>query len=167
MKTVKKILLVILVAFIAIQLIQPARNQSGQVLSTDIAMAYQIPDTVQTILKLACYDCHSNNTRYPWYTYVQPVGWLLANHIRDGKEELNFSEFGAYSNRRKQSKLKSIQSQVHDGEMPLSSYTLLHKKARLTDEQKQLIIDWAQKMKDSLEQASHNKKDISGKSKNK
>ncbi len=152
MKIGRKILLVILVAFIAIQFIQPARNQSGQVLSTDIAMAYQIPDTVQAILKLACYDCHSNNTRYPWYTYVQPVGWLLANHIRDGKEELNFSEFGSYSNRRKQSKLKSIQSQVRDGDMPLYSYTLLHNKARLTDEQKQFIIDWAQKMKDSLEQ---------------
>ncbi len=152
MKIVKKILLVILVALIAIQFIQPARNQGGQVLVTDIAMAYKVPDTVQTILKLACYDCHSNNTKYPWYTYVQPVGWVLANHIRDGKEELNFSEFGSYSNRRQQSKLKSIQSQVRDGDMPLYSYTLLHKKARLTDEQKQFIIDWAQKTKDSLEQ---------------
>lgn len=152
MSLVKKISLAILIVLIAIQFIQPARNRSGQLLTTDMATMYKIPDSVQAVLKAACYDCHSNNTNYPWYTYVQPVGWMLANHIKNGKKELNFSEFGSYSVRRQRSKLKSIATQVNDGDMPLNSYTIMHKNARLTSEQKQLIINWAQKTKDSLEQ---------------
>lgn len=152
MSRVKKILLAILIVFVLIQFIQPARNKSGQVLSTNMATMYKMPDTVQAVLKAACYDCHSNNTNYPWYTYVQPIGWMLANHIRSGKEELNFSEFGSYTARRQRSKLKAIANQVKDGDMPLYSYTIMHKDARLTREQKQLIIDWAQKTKDNLEQ---------------
>jgi len=144
MSRIKKILLVLLIALIVMQFIQPARNQSGQVLPTDMATMYKMPYTLQAILRTACYDCHSNNTNYPWYTYVQPVGWMLANHIRHGKEELNFSEFGSYSQRRQRSKLKSIGSQVKDDEMPLYSYTIMHKNARLSEEQKQLIIDWTQ-----------------------
>lgn len=152
MSRIKKILLALLIAFIAIQFIQPARNKSGQVLATDMAAMYKMPDTVQAVLKVACYDCHSNNTNYPWYTYVQPVGWILASHIRHGKEELNFNEFGSYTARRQQSKLKAIANQVKDGDMPLYSYTIMHKDARLNREQKQLIIAWAQKTRDSLEQ---------------
>jgi hypothetical protein len=152
MNHVKKILLAILIVLIVIQFIQPARNKSGQVLATDMAAMYKMPDTVQAVLKAACYDCHSNNTNYPWYTYVQPVGWMLANHIRNGKEELNFNEFGSYTLRRQKSKLKSIANQVKDGDMPLYSYTIMHKNARLIKEQKQLVIEWAQKTKDSLEQ---------------
>ena len=152
MSRAKKILLAILIVLVGIQFIQPARNQSGQVLTTDMARMYKMPDTVQAILKSACNDCHSNNTNYPWYTYLQPVGWMLANHIRHGKKELNFNEFGSYTARRQRSKLKAIANQVKDGEMPLNSYTLMHKDARLTREQKQLIIEWVQKTKDGLEQ---------------
>lgn len=152
MSRVKKILLAILIVLVVIQFIQPARNKGGQVLATDMAAIYKMPDTVQAVLKAACYDCHSNNTNYPWYTYVQPVGWMLTNHIRNGKEELNFSEFGSYTARRQRSKLKAIANQVKDGDMPLYSYTIMHKDARLNKAQKQLIIDWAQKIKDSLEQ---------------
>ena len=152
MRRIRKWLLILLIAFILIQFIQPTRNKSGQVLATDMAAMYKIPDTVQAVLKVACYDCHSNNTNYPWYTYLQPVGWMLANHIRHGKKELNFNEFGSYTARRQRSKLKAIANQVKDGEMPLNSYTLMHKDARLTREQKQLIIEWVQKTKDGLEQ---------------
>lgn len=147
----KKMGLIVLIVLTGIQFIQPARNENGKALQTDIFNTVFIPDNVRLILQTTCYDCHSNNTRYPWYTYLQPIGWMLNNHIQDGKKELNFSEFGAYSGRRQLSKLKSIASQVKDGEMPLTSYALMHKKARLTKEQKALIIDWAQKTKDSLE----------------
>jgi hypothetical protein len=150
MSRLKKILLVILIAFIAIQFIQPARNESGQVLPTDISKVYNIPDQVQTVIKNACYDCHSNNTNYPWYANIQPVGWILARHIKNGKAELNFSEFGDYSSRKQRSKLNSIAKTIEDGTMPLSSYTLIHKNAILTKEEKALIIDWANTTKDSL-----------------
>lgn len=148
----KKIGLGALILLIGIQLIQPARNENGQALPTDISKTVFIPENVKSLLQAACYDCHSNNTNYPWYANIQPMGWLLANHIMDGKKELNFSEFGTYSDRRQLSKLKSIASQVKDDEMPLASYTMLHKNARLTKEQKALIIDWALNAKDSLEQ---------------
>jgi hypothetical protein len=123
MSQVKKILLVILVTIIAIQFIQPARNKSGQVLPTDISKVYNIPNQIQSVLKNACYDCHSNNTNYPWYSNIQPGGWWLASHIRKGKEELNFSEFGDYSSRKQRSKLNSIAKTVEDGTMPFPSYT--------------------------------------------
>jgi len=148
----RKILLAILIVLIVIQFIQPARNENGQALPTDISRTISIPSNVQLVLQTACYDCHSNNTNYPWYANIQPMGWLLSSHIKDGKAELNFNEFGSYSQRRQQSKLKSIASQVKDDEMPLASYMMLHKKAKLTKEQKELIIGWALQAKDSLEQ---------------
>jgi hypothetical protein len=150
MSQVKKILLVILVTIIAIQFIQPARNKSGQVLPTDISKVYTIPNQVQSVLKNACYDCHSNNTNYPWYSNIQPGGWWLASHIRKGKEELNFSEFGDYSSRKQRSKLNSIAKTVEDGTMPFPSYTLIHRNARLTKDEKAVIINWANNTKDSL-----------------
>jgi hypothetical protein len=150
MSRLKKILLVILIAFIVIQFIQPVRNKSGQVLPTDIAKVYNIPDQVQTVLKNACYDCHSNNTNYPWYSNIQPVGWILARHIKNGKSELNFNEFGSYSIRKQKNKFNSVANSLKDGMMPLSSYTLIHKNARLTKDENALIINWANKIKDSL-----------------
>ena len=150
MNRVKIFLLVILIAFIAIQFIQPARNKSGQVLPTDITKVYSIPGQVQTVLKNACYDCHSNNTNYPWYASIQPVGWILARHIKNGKAELNFNEFGSYSMRKQKNKLNSIANSLKDGTMPLSSYTLIHKNARLTKDENALIINWANNTMDSL-----------------
>lgn len=151
MSRTKKILLIILVAIIAIQFIQPARNKNGQVSPTDISKVVSVPQNVALLLRNACYDCHSNNTTYPWYANVQPIGWILARHISDGKKELNFSDFGSHTNRRQQSKFKAIASQIKDDEMPLYSYTIIHKNARLSKEEKALIINWAQAAKDSLD----------------
>jgi hypothetical protein len=139
-----------LVVFILIQFIQPAPNVSNQVLSTDLTKIYNVPKNVQTVLKTSCYDCHSNNTIYPWYSHVQPFGWMLARHIRNGKAQLNFSEFGSYSLRRQKSKLKGTENSIKDGTMPLLSYVLLHKNAKLSKENKALIIDWIDKTTDSL-----------------
>ena len=150
MNGLKKIVLLLLVVFIAIQFIQPARNTNGQVLPTDISKVVSVPENVQSLLQTACYDCHSNQTNYPWYTYVQPVGWILQNHITNGKKELNFNDFGSYSKRRQQSKLKAIAGQVRDDEMPLSSYRLMHEKARLNKDEKAALINWANNTKDSL-----------------
>ncbi len=150
MKLIKKIAWALLAVFVVIQFIQPAHNKSNGISATDISGVVNIPDSVQAVLKNACYDCHSNNTIYPWYVNIQPMGWLMAKHIKDGKAQLNFNEFGSYSARRQQSKLKSIASQVKDGNMPLSSYTWMHKNARLGKKGKALIMDWAQQTKGSL-----------------
>jgi len=154
MRQTKKWLLMLFIAFVVIQFIQPARNKSGQVLQTDITNVYPVPARVQAILQSACYDCHSNYTRYPWYSYIQPAGWWLTHHINEGKEELNFSDFGSYSFKRRTNKLRAIENSINDGTMPLSSYTLLHKDARLTGEKRQLITAWIGKLRDSLATAN-------------
>jgi hypothetical protein len=146
----KKILSAILLVFIAIQFIQPVRNKSGQLLSTDISKLVHIPDSVQVVLKNACYDCHSNNTNYPWYVNIQPMGWLMAKHIKQGKAVLNFSEFGNYSLRKQLSKLTGIANSIKDDNMPLSSYKWMHRNARLSTNEKAMISNWVQQSKDSL-----------------
>lgn len=150
MRLIKKIGLVLIVVFIAIQFMQPARNKSDLVLPTDISKLVVIPDSVQVILKNACYDCHSNNTSYPWYSNIQPMAWLMARHIRQGKAALNFSEFGNYSSRKQLSKLTGITNSIRDDIMPISSYKWMHKSARLTKDEKELLINWVQQSKDSL-----------------
>ena len=154
MRRLKKILSGLLIVFIVIQFIQPALNESDEMLPTDMTKTINTPANVQNILKTACYDCHSNHTNYPWYSRVQPFGWLLANHIKEGKAELNFSEFGSYSRRRQISKLNGVVNSVKDETMPLSSYTMIHKNARLSKENKTLLIDWAQEQKTVLERTN-------------
>jgi len=146
----KKILLTIGIVFIVIQFIRPVHNKSGQVLTTDISKVITIPDTVLTLLKNACFDCHSNNTDYPWYSNIQPIGWLMAYHIKQAKNELNFSEFGAYSQRRQISKLDGIANSIKDNIMPLKSYKIMHKSAQLSTDEKSLLINWEQQSIDSL-----------------
>ena len=125
-------------------------NQSDTVPKTDFLLVNNTQENISALLQESCYDCHSNNTEYPWYNKVQPVGWFLEDHINEGKEELNFNEWDAYSNRRKNSKLKSIISQVKDDEMPLASYTLIHKDAKLSNSEKTLIIDYMKNLKETL-----------------
>ncbi|MBK5208863.1 MAG: heme-binding domain-containing protein [Flavobacteriaceae bacterium] len=151
MKVFKIIVIFIVVVFVGIQFIPTTRNQSVLTLQTDFNNTFEVPNNVQQILKISCYDCHSNNTNYPWYNKIQPASWLLENHIKEGKKELNFSEFGTYSKRRQKSKLKAVINQIKDDEMPLYSYTLIHKDAKLSERNKKDLIDWLSKQKDSIE----------------
>ena len=132
------------------QAVQPIANNSAHLLTTDITRIVNVPENALTILKNACYDCHSNNTRYPWYVSIQPIGWLLANHIKNGKENLNFSDFGAYSPRKQANKLRAIKTSIEEGSMPLPAYKMMHKSAMLSAEDKKVLIDWVVKSKDSL-----------------
>ena len=150
MRKRKIIFWAVLLLFVGIQFIRPKRNNSEKVGGSAFVKLYAVPDSMNTILQLACYDCHSNHTRYPWYSNIQPFGWVLARHINRGKSKLNFSEFNNYSIRRQISKLKEIANQVEDNEMPLSSYKWLHKNARLSVEEKILIIKWMRSKADSI-----------------
>lgn len=156
MRPANRILLVAGILFIALQFVRPVHNKSGQVLTTDITKVITIPDTVLTVLKNACYNCHSNNTGYPWYSNIQPVGWLLAHHIKQAKSQLNFSEFGTYSQRRQLSKLDGIANSIKDEIMPLKSYKIMHKSAQLSAGKKSLLINWAQQSTDSLSSSKQN-----------
>src|SRR5687768_6859466 len=119
-KWLKLLSTAVLIIFIVIQFFPAEKNISAG-RNTDISHSYWIPSAVHALLKQSCYDCHSNNTNYPWYSRIQPVSWWLANHVRKGKEELNFNEFSSYSLRRQVSKLKAISGSLKDGSMPLKS----------------------------------------------
>jgi len=151
MKILKIIALILLVVFVGIQFIPIERNQSDLVPKTDFLTVNNTPDNIGKLLQVACYDCHSNNTAYPWYNKVQPIAWFLEDHIKEGKKELNFSEWDEYSNRRKNSKLKSIISQIRDDKMPLFSYTLLHRDAVYSDSEKEEVINYMKAIKGSLQ----------------
>lgn len=150
MKLLKRIGLVLVVVLVGIQFIPSSTNQDKAVPPSDFIVTNGVPENIGHILRTSCYNCHSNNTSYPWYSRVQPVGWFLQNHINKGKSELNFSEFGSYSVRKQKSKLRSMVSQVEEDEMPLTSYTFIHREARLSQENKKFLIDYLNALKDSL-----------------
>jgi hypothetical protein len=151
MKILKKLLLLLLILFLLAQFIpKPDKNISETVPPTDIRMVYTTPPTVDSILKTSCYDCHSNNTSYPWYSRIQPVALWLGNHIKEGKRELNFSDFGTYRAAKQFHKLEEVEETIKEGEMPLTSYTLIHTKSKLTEDQKKIMISWTQDLRDTL-----------------
>ncbi|MEZ7516142.1 heme-binding domain-containing protein [Flavobacterium frigidarium] len=150
MKILKIILLILLIVFVGIQFIPTKRNQNDVVPNTDFMLVNKVPKDIKNNLQVSCYDCHSSNTQYPWYSKIQPGAWFMENHIKDGKTELNFSEWDSLSNRRKKSKLKSIISQIEDNKMPLSSYTLIHRNAIFSEAEKQRITTYLKKLKSNL-----------------
>lgn len=139
----KKILIVLLVAFLAIQFIRPAKNIQLVDQTKTATSLFQTPLNVKNILEVSCYDCHSNNTTYPWYSNLQPVMWFLTNHVNEGKNHLNFDEFGDYSLKKQHQKMEEIVEVLDKNEMPLTSYTIIHRDANLTAEQKEELVAWA------------------------
>jgi hypothetical protein len=146
----KKAILLLLIAVVGIQFLPTTRNQNNEVLETDFLKTFTAPNNVRNLLKNTCYDCHSNNTNYRWYNKIQPLSWLLDNHLKEGKKQLNFSEFGTYSERKQKSKLKSVISQIKENKMPLSTYALIHKDAKLSEKNKELLTKWLIQLRDSL-----------------
>lgn len=149
-KILKRTFQILLVAFIVIQFIRPAKNEAAGTSNNDISKIYAMPADVATILKTSCYDCHSNNTVYPWYAQVQPAAWWLDEHIKDGKKDLNFSEFKSYSIRRQYRKLEEIDELVKEGEMPLDEYLWIHKNAKLNVQQKLVLANWVTTLRDTI-----------------
>ena len=138
----RKILILLAVIFLAIQFIRPARNNGSMEGTADITHYVKVPDTVMSILKTSCYDCHSNHTVYPWYVNINPVGLWLKSHIDDGKRGINFSDLSGFSKKKLDHRMKDIVELVDSGEMPLSSYTIIHGYAKLDSNQIKIIRDW-------------------------
>ncbi|MGY8913610.1 MAG: heme-binding domain-containing protein [Flavobacteriales bacterium] len=151
MKIVKIIALILLVVFVGIQFVPTEHNQSDIIPKSDFVMVNKPPKNISMILQESCYDCHSNNTDYPWYNKIQPVAWFLEDHIKEAKTELNFNDWNDLSKRRKNSKLKSIINQIEDDDMPLTSYTLIHRDAILSPSEKELVLNYMKQIKDSLQ----------------
>jgi len=149
---VKRVLLGLLIIFVAIQFVRPSQNTSTTPPThDDFIVKFTPPDEIATLLRTGCYDCHSNNTRYPWYDRVQPVAWWLNNHVNHGKHSLNFSIFGTYDRKRQSKKLDQMADQVSNREMPLDSYTWIHRDARFSDAQVQTLTDWIDAQNDKFD----------------
>lgn len=155
MKKWKLILLILLVAFVVIQFFRPEYNSGELKGENDIYHVVDVPDDVHEILVKACYDCHSNHTEYPWYSHIQPFGWWIAEHVEEGKEELNFSEFKNMKKKGKLHKLHETIEMIEENAMPLESYLYIHSDAKLTAEEKEKVITWAENAQKEILSADH------------
>jgi hypothetical protein len=158
----KRIALFLLAVFVIMQFFQPGKNNQSMEMTNDIGKVVSVPEDVHSLLKKSCYDCHSNNTVYPWYANIQPVGWWLKDHIEEGKGHLNFQDFALVEPNerfptralRQDHKLEEVAETVENGEMPLESYTIIHGDAKLDEVQKKMILDWVKSARAELAQNS-------------
>ena len=141
-KIVKVILLLALAAFVVMQFIRPDKNESGYETVKTFESETFVKDKLAVMLKAKCYDCHSNQTEYPWYAEIAPASYWLSDHVKDGKKHFNVSAWEQYSAKKKDHKLDELIEMVEDGEMPLDSYTWLHDD--ITNDEKEALIKWAQ-----------------------
>lgn len=145
----KLVFMVLLAVLLLIQLVRPQKNTSASPAGKAFVDTFKVGKQVDAILAVSCYDCHSNNTNYPWYSEIQPMAWLMEKHILDGKEKLNFDDLPPYGSRRLNSKFTQITKQIEQDKMPLNSYLWLHEGARLRMEDKKLLIDYFNSLMDN------------------
>lgn len=152
-KVLKIVVIMLFVAFILIQFYRPDFINPPINADQTIEATTQVPEPVEAILTRSCNDCHTNKTVYPWYSKIAPSSWFLANHIKEGRGELNFSEWKSYETRRKRRKLDEVCDQVKSREMPLPSYLWIHWGAKLSDDEIKTLCDWAEAESSRLENA--------------
>lgn len=142
----RKVLLILFALFIIIQFVRPAKNLSAE-RTRGISNVYAVPADVNKILETSCADCHSNKTVYPWYAEVQPVGWWLNNHIKEGKRHFNLDDFTGRRIGWQFKKMDDCIEQLNNDEMPLETYTMIHHNARLSAADKERLISWCESVK--------------------
>lgn len=146
----KKIFIALLVVLVVLQFFQIDKTNPAVDESKDFLKTQNTPEEIASIIKTSCYDCHSNESKYPWYSNVQPAGWFLKDHIDEGRRELNFSTFTDYEVKRQDHKLEECIEYIEKDEMPLGSYTLVHREAALTEAQKNILIDYFKSVRTKL-----------------
>lgn len=151
----KKVLVILLVAFILIQFFPIDKNNPAPTPQMDFLTIKKTPETTAALIRNSCYDCHSNETKYPWYTNVQPFAWFLKSHIDDGRKELNFSTFATYEPKRQAHKLSEAAEQVQKGDMPLDSYVLIHSEAKLSAPQQQELMQYFKRVENDIRTANN------------
>lgn len=142
-RVLKWLVVIAICAVLALQFVRPARTNPAVDQTQTIQAHLQVPPNVGAILDRSCQDCHSNTTRWPWYSNVAPVSWWVIDHVNDGRRHLNLSEWGRYDKRRAGKKLEEICDEVSSGSMPLPSYTRVHWSAKLSPGDSQILCEWA------------------------
>lgn len=138
------------IGFILIQFVTPEKTNPAVDQSLTIAAQAEFTPPISTMIKASCFDCHSNETRWPWHCYIAPVSWLVADDVTSGRRHLNFSEWGKYPKSKKVLKLGQIYEQVSKGEMPLWKYLIMHPNAKLSAADRDSILNWTERERDSL-----------------
>ncbi|NOY50206.1 MAG: heme-binding domain-containing protein [Chlorobi bacterium] len=146
----KKIWFILIVIVVIIQFIPTGRPDAVNNNPNDVLINNPVPDSVASLLTTTCYDCHSNETYYPWYSYVAPVSWLVARDVKEGRKHVNFSEWESLDKMKKAEILDDLVDEVSDGGMPMLIYPLMHPEAKLTKADRQMIVDWAESFGESL-----------------
>lgn len=140
----KKILLYGIFIFLSFQLIQIDKENPSVDKKIDYNRVTYASPEIQKILKKACYDCHSNEVNYPWYSSIAPISWFIKEHVNQGKEYVNFSEYGKYNHYQKEHINSSLYRVIENKTMPLNSYLWMHKEANLSEEEYVLLLNWFQ-----------------------
>ena len=147
MKIVKKTLLLLLIAFVIAQFFGPEKNEGSMESVTAFLEETKPPEHVKVILTEVCFDCHSNSTRYPWYSNITPINYWMADHVKFGKKHFNVSTWEGSSVKRKDHKIEELIEMVEAKEMPLPSYTWTHSDAKLSNQQIKDILKWANQVR--------------------
>ncbi len=146
----KKVVFLIMVIFVLLQLIPTNLPEPVTDNPDDLLKTAKVPTEVAALLKKSCYDCHSNETVYPWYAHIVPVSFLVKRDIEEGKKELNFSLWGQLKKSKKAKMLDEISEEISEGDMPMKIYTLIHRDAVLSEKDKELLINWTESYAESL-----------------
>lgn len=144
--TKRRVFIGLLILIVLMQLIKVDRSNPPLQMHKDFITLTQAPKQINLLLKKSCYDCHSNETHYPWYFSVAPISWWAKDHVNDGRRHLNFSTWADYPSEKKEHKLDECYTEIAEGEMPLTSYTLAHPKAVLSHEQKTMLMEWLKRI---------------------
>lgn len=147
-KKVRLIFIILIILFAAIQFVPVERT------NPPVGNKIQLPKKIESILQNSCYDCHSNQTKWPWYSYLAPISWRIADHVKDGRKDLNFSTWNDYDLKKKKKKVDEIGEKVEEGKMPLKDYLLIHRNAKLSDAQKLLLKQWVKEELKKLEEGN-------------
>lgn len=159
MKKAAKIVIVLIgAAFLILQFFQIDKTNPAIVQAETLEAVVAVPADVQEILGRSCNDCHTHNSLYPWYAYVQPSGWFLKDHIDDGRKHLNLSRFATYEPKKQKKKLEEICDEVNAAEMPLPSYLWIHRDAVLSESDKKALCDWTKEAISAIGEADQGEK---------
>lgn len=139
---IKKVGFAVIGVLIIMQFFTIDKTNPEVVLENDFIAVTNPPENVKQILQSSCYDCHSNTTKYPWYSNVAPISWWIKDHVDEARDELNFSEWATFGEERKEHKLEEMVEEVEEGEMPLKSYTIAHSGSSLSEDQARELAVW-------------------------
>jgi len=140
-----RVLIAGIAVFAGLQVIPVDRSNPPVEAARTIFASEALPPKVEAVLRRSCQDCHSNQTQWPWYSYVAPMSWIVAHDVHAARRQMNLSEWASYSDKKRESRLNGICEQVVNGDMPEGKYALIHRRARVTEDERAAICQWVER----------------------